>query len=171
MTHVKTLTILTLVASAMLSLSGCTLFNKETHVTNDIQDNKIEVSGTKDDPIFSELLKSGRLLQVAAIYFDTDSSTIKSDYSNLINKTRIALSHNPELSVYIHGHADSTGESNYNKELSESRALAILTSLGLSKETHRRINVDFFGENQPLCDNDTSEGLSCNRRVDIYIIK
>lgn len=67
------------------------------------------------------------------------------------------------------GHTDSVGSDKYNQILSELRAKEVyksLVELGFNKE-----NLDYvgYGEEQPISTNDTEEGRSSNRRVEIII--
>jgi outer membrane protein OmpA-like peptidoglycan-associated protein len=69
------------------------------------------------------------------------------------------------------GHADSVGSDEYNLQLSRLRAEAVaryLVSKGISPE---RISVEGYGSSRPIGKNDTEEGRSKNRRVDIKFDK
>ncbi|MCY9874552.1 OmpA family protein [Vibrio barjaei] len=72
-------------------------------------------------------------------------------------------------SVSIYGHTDSDGDFDYNKSLSEKRASVVsdfLISMGVSP-----LRIDLIPESfeVPRCDNATSAGRECNRRVEIEI--
>ena len=78
--------------------------------------------------------------------------------------------------VRIEGHTDAVPirSSVYrsNWELSAARAAAVLTffvdTTGLSEE---RMSVAGYGSQRPLATNDTQEGRSQNRRVDIVVLE
>ena len=77
---------------------------------------------------------------------------------------------NPEFRLKIAGHTDSQGAAQANLILSKKRAEAVrdfLESRGVAKE---RMIVQFFGEEQPVATNDTSEGREQNRRVEMEVI-
>ena len=66
----------------------------------------------------------------------------------------------------IEGHSDNTGEANYNKTLSEKRAVEIrkllIDKFNISKD---RLQAVGFGESKPVASNTTKEGRRENRRV------
>lgn len=153
----------------LLFLSGCS-----SSIPNDIAETSSS-SAIEDMIVTSEAIGSpfegGRLIQSVAVYFQTDSSEISPDYINTVTEVRRAIAHDPNIKVYIHGHADQRGDRNYNMELSKRRASSLFDSLGVQQETYRRVSLEFFGEDNPKCESNTIEGLSCNRRVDIYLVK
>jgi outer membrane protein OmpA-like peptidoglycan-associated protein len=71
----------------------------------------------------------------------------------------------------IDGHTDNVGSAQYNTRLSVRRAIAmgsyIATHEGLDPT---RIFVKGHGDTQPLADNQTAEGRSTNRRVEILVL-
>ena len=70
----------------------------------------------------------------------------------------------------IEGHTDNTGAEAYNMTLSEKRANSVtnyLTGQGLSSG---RFTTNWYGETQPKYDNNTAEGRSKNRRVELAIV-
>lgn len=111
------------------------------------------------------------LIRSVPLYFDTDAYAVKDSHSDTLRQIKLALSHDPDLKIYIQGHADELGDQKYNIALSKKRAESILGHLELSKETYKRVGVDFFGEDKPRCKSQDAEGLSCNRRVDIFLVK
>jgi outer membrane protein OmpA-like peptidoglycan-associated protein len=76
-----------------------------------------------------------------------------------------------DVGIELMGHADSVGSDEYNLQLSRLRAEAVaryLVSKGISPE---RISVEGYGSSRPIGKNDTEEGRSKNRRVDIKFDK
>jgi OOP family OmpA-OmpF porin len=70
------------------------------------------------------------------------------------------------------GFADSTGTTEFNKQLSESRTNAVIDYL-VSKHNlplERLIRPFGFGEDKPTADNDTPAGRAKNRRVEIRVL-
>lgn len=160
--------ILPLFLSALL-MSGCAS-------NTDAQDNTSEESIVSDKQIktseaISDFYEGDRLLRSIQVYFDTDSSVLPHKYNDTISLIRQALSHDSEIKLYIQGHADKRGDRDYNTKLSRKRAEAIIAALELQEGTYKRVGIDFFGEDEPRCKSDTQESLSCNRRVDIYLVK
>lgn len=104
--------------------------------------------------------------------FDFDKSVVKVQYYPYLDELVPVLNKNPALRVEIQGHADSTGTNRYNQGLSERRAKAVRNYLvKQSGVDASRLTAAGFGEEQPAYPNDTDEGRSKNRRVELKPIK
>jgi outer membrane protein OmpA-like peptidoglycan-associated protein len=103
------------------------------------------------------------------ISFDTGRSDIKSNFSSVLDRFAVSLRDNPNTDVRIVGHTDNTGSDAINNPLSVERATSTrsyLTSRGVSSS---RIQVEGQGSYQPIASNNTAEGRSRNRRVEIFV--
>ena len=83
---------------------------------------------------------------------------------NLMNIKKL-LDENTDGNLIIEGYASSDGDDQYNVQLSLKRAQAVkdyLIKLGVAAE---RLEVKGYGEENPLEDNESSEGRAVNRRV------
>lgn len=76
----------------------------------------------------------------------------------------------PDTTLQIDGHTDSSGNDTKNQTLSEQRAESVRTYLIKQKVAAGRVNAHGYGERYPVCDNSTSQGRACNRRVEITIL-
>lgn len=103
--------------------------------------------------------------------FDFDKSVVKAQYYPYLDELLPVLKNNPTLRVEIQGHADSTGTNNYNKALSERRAKAVRNYLTKKGVDASRLTAVGFGEEKPAYSNDTSEGQTKNRRVELKPIQ
>ena len=99
--------------------------------------------------------------------FAFDKSVIKVEYYPFLNELIPVMQRNPGLRVEIQGHADSTGTNKYNQALSERRAKAVRNYLIKKNVEASRLTAVGFGETKPAYSNDTSEGRSKNRRVEL----
>ena len=74
--------------------------------------------------------------------------------------------------IEVVGYADSTGKSQRNRSLSERRAQAVINYLVTKYDLPlRRLVQPFgYGELKPVAANDTREGRSLNRRVEIKVM-
>ena len=75
------------------------------------------------------------------------------------------MDENPQGTLIIEGYSSADGDEDYNEKLSEKRAQAVrsyLIKLGISPE---RLEVNSFGEVNPIGDNDNPSGRAINRRV------
>ena len=69
----------------------------------------------------------------------------------------------------VEGHTDSTGSAEFNQSLSEKRADAVrdyLINQGLDAGS---LSAQGLGTENPVADNNTSEGRQKNRRVEIIV--
>lgn len=76
----------------------------------------------------------------------------------------------PEYKWEVGGHTDGVGTAAYNKKLSKRRAQSVvdyLISQGISRSS---LKIVGYGEDKPIATNDTNEGRSMNRRVEIKLL-
>lgn len=101
-----------------------------------------------------------------AVHFDTDSSTIKSEYHAVLKGNAAWLQAKPGSSAVVEGHCDERGSTEYNIALGDRRAKSaksFLQHLGVSGS---RVSTISYGEERPTC---RSSNESCwwkNRRAE-----
>src|ERR1700759_3795674 len=88
-------------------------------------------------------------LKNRTIYFDFDSSEIKSEYNDLITAHARYLAANPGKRVRIEGNTDERGSREYNIGLGERRAQAVRRALMLQGVTETQITTVSYGEERP----------------------
>lgn len=71
--------------------------------------------------------------------------------------------------ISVTGHTDSSGEEDYNQDLSERRAESVATALGDLLPSGSKITTDGKGESEPIASNETDDGKALNRRVTITL--
>ncbi|MBF0370331.1 MAG: OmpA family protein [Magnetococcales bacterium] len=103
------------------------------------------------------------------ITFDSGSASVKSNFYEVLNSVVLVFKEYPKSLVDIFGHTDSTGSSQMNQQLSENRAASVGQYFITQGVINRRIATKGFGERYPVTTNDTPEGRSANRRVEIRI--
>ncbi|OOG47110.1 hypothetical protein B0E50_11715 [Rhodanobacter sp. C01] len=69
----------------------------------------------------------------------------------------------------LDGFTDNTGQPDYNLKLSRQRAQAVADGLVATGMRLQDLDIQGFGENNPVTSNRTSEGRAQNRRVAIII--
>ena len=162
--------------TAMLSVllvSAPTTAKKIT--TSNLRDNAtaIEVEGSELGEL--EVAKESAdsdvvVLDANQLKFDFNSATIKEEYTPALKKLKDYIeSKNQKISII--GYTDSKGTREYNRELSLRRAESLeekLIDLGLSPE--RIIETKGNGDANPVATNDTEEGRTANRRIEIQFI-
>jgi outer membrane protein OmpA-like peptidoglycan-associated protein len=122
----------------------------------------------KDVPL--QVIKVGEKVIMRNIFFDYDSYVLKPESKSELAKLLVFLTDNPKLTIEISGHTDNKGSAEYNKKLSENRALAVVTFLINNSIDSKRITSSGYGDTQPIADNDTDEGRALNRRTEFKVI-
>jgi len=125
------------------------------------QINGLEVNRTADDELAVVLRND--------VLFDVDSSSLRSASRETLREISSVFNRYGDTNVIVEGHADSSGEAEYNQRLSERRAESVrgyLVSEGVSRA---RITARGLGESAPRASNDTADGRQLNRRVEIRI--
>ncbi len=103
------------------------------------------------------------------VSFDFDSTMIKVDFRDSLNKVANVLADYPGTAVHIIGHTDSVGSEAYNQQLSMRRASSVKGYLVNQGVGSRRTRTQGFGETMPIANNGTDYGRERNRRVEIYL--
>lgn len=104
------------------------------------------------------------------ITFAVDSTMIQPGFRPTLDDISANLVKYPNSLIDVYGHADSTGSEAYNQDLSERRARSVADYLISHGVGHARVRSQGFGETQPIASNETEEGRSANRRVEIKIV-
>lgn len=101
------------------------------------------------------------------IYFDYDRSSIREEYSRILQAHGAWLAANQGQTVRLEGHADERGTPEYNLALGSRRANAVnqaLTALGAGSA---QLNAVSFGEERPAAEGADEMAWSQNRRVEL----
>ena len=104
------------------------------------------------------------------ITFATNSSNISADFYRVLDSVALVINEFKKTYVDVYGYTDSTGSEAYNQTLSEARASSVGSYLMSQKVIPQRVVTRGMGESQPVATNDTAEGRSRNRRVEIVLI-
>lgn len=115
--------------------------------------------------------KGDILIRTIGLNFEAGSSQISSDYFPLLKKIQQALSLYPQSEVIVEGHTDSFGGDDANFDLSVARAESVRSYLmsNISNRQPSTIKAAGFGETKPIANNETQEGRSKNRRIDLIL--
>jgi peptidoglycan-associated lipoprotein len=113
---------------------------------------------------------SGALLKLRTVYFDFDSSDIRSEYSAQITAHARYLASNASIRVRLEGNTDERGSREYNIGLGERRAQAVRRALLLQGVTESQITTVSYGEERPALTGHTEEAWAKNRRVEIVYL-
>ena len=101
------------------------------------------------------------------IYFDFDSSEIRSEDTDTVSRHALQLADNGNLSVRLEGHADERGSREYNIGLGERRAQSVRRLLLIQGASASQISTVSFGEERPAAEGSSEAAYAQNRRVEI----
>ena len=104
------------------------------------------------------------------VTFDVASYTLKPEFRATLTQVAQSMNEYPNSLIDVYGHTDSTGSDAYNQTLSENRARTVANFLISQGVSSSRIRSQGFGETMPVASNDTAEGRTKNRRVEIKIV-
>jgi peptidoglycan-associated lipoprotein len=113
---------------------------------------------------------TGAQLKNRTIYFDFDSSEIRSDYSALITAHAHYLASNASIRVRVEGNTDERGSREYNIGLGERRAQAVRRALMLQGVAESQITTVSYGEERPAVTGHSEDAWSKNRRAEIVYL-
>ncbi len=104
------------------------------------------------------------------VTFDVASYTLKPEFRTTLDQIAASMNQYPNSLIDVYGHTDSTGSDAYNQTLSENRASTVGNYLASRGVSPTRIRTQGFGETMPVASNDTIDGRTRNRRVEIKIV-
>ena len=145
---------------------------------------RFEITGSQDLPtyfgniviaaggmeLYDVLIDKGRVA-TQGIFFDVNSDVIRPESGATLEEIGTMLQKHEEIRIAIEGHTDSQGADDYNLELSERRAAAVVVFLVAEYDiAEDRLTSAGFGETVPAASNDTKEGRQQNRRVELVLL-
>ena len=104
------------------------------------------------------------------VTFAFDSSSIRSNFFEVLTSVAIVLRKYDKTIIEVAGHSDSSGSDEYNLELSGRRAVTVAQYLEAQGVTPERFSILAFGERVPIASNATPEGRQQNRRVEVSLL-
>jgi peptidoglycan-associated lipoprotein len=111
------------------------------------------------------------ILALRRVHFGFDSADLNTDSRAALDEAADKLKDEVEVHLYVQGHADHAGETEYNMTLGERRAKAVsdyLADLGVNRD---RLHIVSYGEEKPLAQGETSQAMAKNRRVDFRVMR
>ena len=106
----------------------------------------------------------------SGITFASDSADLNAQFFNVLDGVNLVLKEYDKTVIEVAGHTDSTGTDQYNQALSERRAQSVAGYLASHGVKSQRLITIGAGESRPIASNDTDQGRSANRRVELTIV-
>jgi len=110
-------------------------------------------------------------LKEEQVHFKFNSAKLDDQSKQVLNDLAQQLKDNPDAILVMEGHTDSAGTPDYNVQLGQRRAEAVIRYLAVDQGLPiNRISQLSFGEEKPLADNKTKEGREQNRSVVVRVM-
>lgn len=108
------------------------------------------------------------IIRLRNINFKVGDAKIPANATATLDKVRVIANDLGADAIEVQGHTDSSGSNETNLKLSQERAYEVANYL--EKEgSFPMIGAVGYGEEKPIANNESNEGRSLNRRVDIVI--
>ena len=101
--------------------------------------------------------------------FQTASTELTPDSVQSVGDLTAILKAYPNAHVTLTGHTDNTGDVDANQRLSVDRANAVKAMLVSGGVPSDRISTAGYGQSRPIAGNDTDEGRTRNRRIELTV--
>jgi outer membrane protein OmpA-like peptidoglycan-associated protein len=105
----------------------------------------------------------------SGLLFKINSATLSDEAMTNLSKVATVFVKYNETNILIEGHTDNTGTPEYNMDLSKKRAYAVSSYLIGKGVSASRMDIKWYGENQPKYPNDNESNRALNRRVELGI--
>lgn len=106
------------------------------------------------------------------VYFDTGRATLSPQARADLCAAASGAEATDNALMLVVGYTDSVGDEEYNQQLSERRASAVINYLqqACRWKPYRMLTPTGMAESDPLASNDTPEGRAQNRRVSVNVL-
>lgn len=136
----------------------------------------IEVkAGSFLDKLYAEITDPNADLTKALTFdnvnFATNSAVLTEGSKTQLDDLVKIMKAFPKVDIKVEGHTDNVGSEAKNKELSQSRAIAVKRYLSSHGVDEKRIGTAGFGSTKPVADNATDAGKAQNRRIEAFVTR
>jgi outer membrane protein OmpA-like peptidoglycan-associated protein len=152
---------------------GCPYQDSDGDGVIDLEDDCPRTPGPKENkgcPVIEQ--EEQEVLNTAFdnLEFETGKDVIKATSYRSLDELAELMKKKESYRLGIAGHTDNVGSDAINMQLSEKRSKAVATYLTNRGVDAARFTVEWFGETKPLYPNDTPEGRTKNRRVEMKVM-
>jgi OOP family OmpA-OmpF porin len=134
--------------------------------TKDVFYDVVMVEEPKPKPEPKPEPKVEEVISLRNVQFDFDKSNIRADMQPILDEAASIIK-DREGDLMLEGHTCNIGADEYNMGLGKRRADSVKDYLVKKGVDANRLETKSYGESQPKYTNDTNEGRSLNRRVEL----
>jgi outer membrane protein OmpA-like peptidoglycan-associated protein len=113
----------------------------------------------------------GLKMRISNIEFAFGSAALGKRGTKILDRVAVILERYSRYNVVIEGHTDDIGNDDYNRKLSERRALSVRDYLIKKGIDPSRMQYEGLGESMPFYPNTNDENRKRNRRVEFLLLK
>lgn len=110
-------------------------------------------------------------LALERIHFPLDSAALGPAARAALDEAAGHLRKLPDMHLHVEGHADARGSAEWNRDLAEWRAQAVIEALAARGIERARLELIAHGEAAPLALGETELAHAMNRRVEFSVMK
>ena len=104
------------------------------------------------------------------IHFDFNSAIVREESMIRIDELAELMERYPKLRLEIQGHTDNIGGEEFNQNLSDARAKAVMREIIKRGIEEKRLRARGFGMSQPVAPNDSERNRALNRRTQFVVL-
>ncbi len=112
----------------------------------------------------------GTVFTLGNVLFPFDSVRLLPAATGPLDSLGDFLREHPERQVRVEGYTDNVGSDEYNRDLSELRAMSVADAMANRGVGFDRMTVVGYGASNPVAPNTTEQGRQRNRRVEFVIL-
>jgi peptidoglycan-associated lipoprotein len=127
-------------------------------------------TGTPQGPGHPNWIEDAQALKTDTVYFDFDSSVLKSSEKSKVAAVADYLKANSAAAVKVEGNCDERGTEEYNRSLGERRALAVREELIILGVDSTRVDTISYGKDKPAVPGHDEAAWKQNRRDDFVVL-
>ncbi len=101
------------------------------------------------------------------VHFDFNKSNIRPGDAAVLDEAASTLKANPNVTIDVNGYCDAIGGEEYNLRLSDRRSNSVVDYLEHQGIPASQLVPHGYGKTNFVATNDTAEGRSQNRRVEL----
>ena len=150
-----------------------TIDNRTKQNTNGTRDTNVFVNANPEPVVevrrakIADRADPNTLFQDSSVYFNLDEYAVKESFIPLLKQHAEFLIKNPNEFVFIQGHTDERGGTEYNLALGQRRANAVKMALSRLGVSDQQMEAFSYGSTKPRATGSTEEAWAVNRRVDL----